>query len=152
MKTTETDSSVRPGRAIPGSSILQSSRYGLPWAFGAFAIVVLVGGVMAVDLWKHTPGAMTGAAAGGNRVVLTANAAPPALWSNTWLGRRPYRSVAFHGLRRFATGFGLSTLKKPHTLSEDLLRAGPAISSRFVHFRDEVSAEAEQSLAAKAWL
>lgn len=152
MKTTESETRRRRGRALPESSILRSSRYGLPWTFAAFTTFTLIGGAMAVGVWSHAYPVVAPGGAGQDRIVLTANAAPPALWSNAWLGRHSYQSVAFHGLRRFATGFHFVIPHKPRTLGQDLMRMGPALSERFVRFRDAVSAEAKQTLVARAWL
>ena len=152
MKTIDPESSRRRGRALSESSVLRSSRYGISWALGAFATLTLIGGMMVTGFWDR--GALTAfpSASGGNEVVLTADTAPPALWSNAWLGRHPYRAVAFHGLRRFATGFTLTVPHKPATFRQYLLRVGPAISARLVRFRDIISAEAKQTLVARAWL
>lgn len=138
------------GRALPGSSVLRSSRYGMSWALGTLATLLLVGSVMVMEVWDHSALTARSLGMGGNTVVLTADAAPPALWSNTWLGRRPYRSVAFHGLRRFATGFSLVLPQKPKTLSQDLSRIGPAISLRLVEWRNDIAADAKQTFVARA--
>ncbi|HUW98602.1 MAG TPA: hypothetical protein VMV40_07145 [Acidiferrobacter sp.] len=111
MKTIEMGTRRRWGRALPESGGVRSSRYGLSWAVGAFAALTLGGGVMVVSSWNHGRIAAPFSQAGGNSIVLTANTAPPALWSNAWLGRRPSRAVAFHGLRRLSGGLGIVT---PH--------------------------------------
>lgn len=152
MKTIDPESSRRRGRALSESSVLRSSRYGIPWVLGAFATLTLIGSVMVTGFWDRGALATFPAASGGNEIVLTADTAPPALWSNAWLGRHPYRAVAFHGLRRFATGFRLTIPRKPATFRQDLLRVGPAISARLVRFRDIIFAEAKQTLVARAWL
>ncbi|AWP22770.1 hypothetical protein C4901_04945 [Acidiferrobacter sp. SPIII_3] len=111
----------------------------------------LIGAALVSSYWNK--GQLVRATmAGTNRIVLTANAAPPALWSNAWLGRRPYRAVAFHGLRRVATGFSLMTLQKPRTLTQDLLHVAPDISVHLTKLKDELSAEATRVFAAHAWL
>ena len=139
------------GRALPASSVLWSSRHGLFWTLGAFATAGLIGAALVSSYWNK--GQVVGATvAGANRIVLTANAAPPALWSNAWLGRRPFRAVAFHGLRRVTTGFSLMTLPKPRTLTEDLLRVAPDVSAHLVKLKDELSAEAGRAFGAHAWL
>jgi len=152
MKTIKPVSRRRRGRALPESSVLRSSRYGISWVFGAFATLTLIGGVMVMGIWDRGTLTAPSSRAGGNSIVLTANTAPPALWSNAWLGRRPYRAMAFHGLRRFATGFSLVIPHKPTTFSQDLSRVGPEISTRFVQLRDAISTEAKQTLVARAWL
>lgn len=148
----EPGSQRRRGRALPESSVLRSSRYGISWALGAFATSVLIGGMMVMGLWNHDTLTALPSSMGGNEIVLTANTAPPALWSNAWLGRRPYRAVALHGLRRFATGFSLVVPHKSTSFGQDLLRVGPAISTRLVRLKKEISADAKQTLVAGAWL
>ena len=151
MKTTKRLSQCLGGHALPESSVLWSSRHGLFWTLGAFATMGLIGAALVSSYWNKgqlVRATMTGT----NRIVLTANAAPPALWSNAWLGRRPYRAVAFHGLRRVATGFSLMTLQKPRTLTQDLLHVAPDISVHLAKLKDELSAEATRVFAAHAWL
>ena len=151
MKTTKRLSQCLGGRALPESSVLWSSRHGLFWTLGAFATMGLIGAALASSYWNK--GQLVRATmAGANRIVLTANAAPPALWSNAWLGRRPYRAVAFHGLRRVVTGFSLMTLQKPRTFTQDLLHVAPDISVRLTKLKDELSAETTRVFAAHAWL
>ena len=151
MKTTKRLSQRLGGRALPESSVLWSSRHGLFWTLGAFATMGLIGAALVSSYWNK--GQLVRATmAGANRIVLTANAAPPALWSNAWLGRRPYRAVAFHGLRRVAIGFSLMTLQKPRTLTQDLLHVAPDISVRLTKLKDELSAETTRVFAAHAWL
>ncbi len=152
MKTRDSESSRRRGRALPESSVLRSSRYGIPWLLGAFATLTLIGSVMVTGFWDRAALTTFPSTSGGNEVVLTADTAPPALWSNAWLGRHPYRTVAFHGLRRFATGFTLIVPHKPLTFQQDLLRVGPDISARLVRLRNIISAEAKQTLVDRAWL
>ncbi len=94
------------GRAFAKSSVFHAS-YGISWAIAAVAAIILIAGAMAAGVWDG-PASSSTTSLGRDAVALTADVAPPALWSNAWLGRRSYRSVALHGLRRFATGFVLT--------------------------------------------
>ncbi len=149
MKITRSLSRCLGGHAEPESSVLWCSRHGLTWTLGAFATAGLIGATMAMTFWIGNPNPVS-TNVGADRIVLTANAAPPALWSNAWLGRRPYRAVAFHGLRRFATGFSLSVPAQPRTLGRALMRMAPDISVRLVRFKDELSTEAERAFSMHA--
>jgi hypothetical protein len=151
MKTMKRLAQRLGGRALPESSVLWSTRHGLFWTLGAFATMGLIGMTLVSSYWNKGP-LVRATMAGANRIVLTANAAPPVLWSNAWLGRRPYRAVPFHGLRRVATGFSLVAFQKPKTLTQDLLRVAPDISARLTKLKDEFSAEATRAFAAHAWL
>ncbi|MHB1512009.1 MAG: hypothetical protein ACYCTF_07490 [Acidiferrobacter sp.] len=151
MKITRRLSRCLGGHVEAESSVLWSSRHGLTWTLGAFATAGLIGTTMALIFWTKGHIA-SGAGAGANRIVLTANAAPPALWSNAWLGRRPYRAVAFHGLRRFATGFSLVVPEKSRTLRQALMRMAPDIGVHLVRFKDELSSDAGRAFSAHAWL
>ena len=151
MKTTRRLPRCLGGHAEPESSVLWSSRHGLTWTFGAFATAGLIGVALASGFWTRGHIA-AGVGNGADRIVLTSNAAPPALWSNAWLGRRPYRAVAFHGLRRFATGFSLVVPRKPRTLGQVFMRMAPDIGMHLVRFKDELSTEARRAFSAHAWL
>lgn len=118
---------------------------------GAFATAALIGAALMSGYWNKGHMA-AGTMEGANRIVLTADAAPPALWSNAWLGRRPYRAVAFHGLRRVAVGFSFMSLRRPRTLTHDLLHVGPEISARLIKIKDKLSAEASRVFGSHAWL
>ncbi len=151
MKTTKRFSRRLGGRALPESNLLWSSRHGVSWTIGAFAAAGLIGATMVASLWNNGP-VVAAQGVGANRVVLTADTAPPALWSNAWLGRRPYRAVAFHGLRRLAAGYSLARPHRPQALGQDLQRVAPEISARLIRLKGELSAEARRALAARAWL
>ncbi len=150
MKTDRHVSRRLGGRALRECGLLQSSHYRLPWALGALATVSLIGATMATSVWKDAATKASVGAASATRIVLTANTTPPALWSNAWLGRRPYRAVAFHGLRRFATGFSLIMPHRPRTLGQEFMRVAPEISVRFVRFKDAVSSKVRRAFATES--
>lgn len=115
---------------------------------------VLIGGAMAMGLFDRAVLAPVApsASAGADRVVLTANTAPPALWSNVWLGRSPYRAIAFDGLSRFATGFSLRPQHRVSAFGRDLRHWVPQASARWVRWQHDVAVFSHQTLTARAWL
>ncbi|MHB1567264.1 MAG: hypothetical protein ACYCXG_11235 [Acidiferrobacter sp.] len=129
-----------------------TSRSGLSWTLGAVATFILIGGAMAMGFFDHDILTPVPAGAGADRVVLTADTAPPALWSNTWLGRAPYRAIAFNGLSRFATGFSLRPPHKASAFGRDLMHWAPRVSTRLVRWRHDIAVFSRQTLIERAWL
>ncbi|MDA8360888.1 MAG: hypothetical protein M0Z44_02660 [Gammaproteobacteria bacterium] len=127
-----------------------SARLGLAWVLGSVLTLVLVGAVTGVGLLDRSALSAPFAGSAADRIVLTADAAPPALWSNRWLGRHPYRVIAFDGLSHLADGFVLSMPDaQPHIL---LRRWVPDVSARIVHWRREVSVVGHEALLTRGWL
>lgn len=134
------------------SSIFNLSRYGISWTVGAFATVMLIGGALGIGLFDRGSFVAMPAATTADRIVLTSDTAPPALWSNAWLGRRPYRSTVFHGLHRLAAGFTFHLPPRPLTFRQDLMRIGPNMVARFVQWRRDIKAYGKWALVSRNWL
>ncbi len=126
------------------------AQLGVAWILGSVLTLALIGTVTGMGLFDHS--AMSGSvvAPAADRIVLTADAPPPALWSNRWLGHHPYRAIAFDGLSHFATGFVLSV---PNVPQRSILRRwGPYVSTRIVRWRHDMSVVGHEALFARVSL
>ncbi|MDA8390459.1 MAG: hypothetical protein M0Z76_06990, partial [Gammaproteobacteria bacterium] len=128
----------------------RSTRLGLAWALGCVMTLALVGAVTGMGLLDRSALSAPSAGSAVDRIVLTADAAPPALWSNRWLGRHPYRVIAFDGLSHLAAGFVLSMPDaRPRTV---LQRWVPGVSAQIVRWRREASIVGHEALLTRGWL